>query len=485
MNLVQINERLKDLPLQTVQQYANGTNPEVPAYLALAEIQRREKQMQQQNVAQGAAQGQPSVKEQIEQKSGLMALQQARMQQQQQQMMQPKPTGPVPPGIPEAEAQPEVEMAGGGVARLPVRPSMYRFMNGGIIAFQGGEEVPEVITVPASTSDEQIRKIQEQNPKAVVKREEAPMPTMPKGADYQRSPLFNQAYAAAAEMPEKPTPESVKAGIAALTPDELSDTARKQRYEAAEKRIADLESQYQKTQPSGLDRLIEVFGQAGQYKGLSGLGPAYTQQQKSQRARDLAFQQKQNEARTAMDKAWAEEAGGIFEARTKDFTAQNDAYQRRLSSRVEALAGLAGADQRAMDEAINRLSQMELTKLRIAADKANASAPGAGERITARILALKAAGQHKEAQALLDTYTAVTAGAAGQSIRPDATNLNNIYKSLEAELQNEDPNSARGKALRAQMDQVLKQMMALSNLAPVGASGAQSGEVDKTNPLLN
>jgi hypothetical protein len=28
MNLVQINERLKDLPMQVIQQYANGMNPD-------------------------------------------------------------------------------------------------------------------------------------------------------------------------------------------------------------------------------------------------------------------------------------------------------------------------------------------------------------------------------------------------------------------------------------------------------------------------
>lgn len=75
MNLVQINERLKEMPLQAVQQYANGTNPEIPPYLALGELQRRETAHKKAALAQGAASGpQPSVKEQIEQKAGLMAL---------------------------------------------------------------------------------------------------------------------------------------------------------------------------------------------------------------------------------------------------------------------------------------------------------------------------------------------------------------------------------------------------------------------------
>ena len=46
MNLVAIQEKLKDFPNQTIMAYANGQNPEVPAYMALAELQRR-KRMQQ------------------------------------------------------------------------------------------------------------------------------------------------------------------------------------------------------------------------------------------------------------------------------------------------------------------------------------------------------------------------------------------------------------------------------------------------------
>jgi hypothetical protein len=40
MNLVQINERLKDMPEPLVRQYSNGMNPEmVPPYVALGELQ--------------------------------------------------------------------------------------------------------------------------------------------------------------------------------------------------------------------------------------------------------------------------------------------------------------------------------------------------------------------------------------------------------------------------------------------------------------
>ena len=139
MNLVQINERLKDLPMQVVQQYANGMNPEVPPYLALGELQRRELSQKQMATAQGAQQGpQPSVKEQVEQKAGLMALQQMQQQQMAQQQAQPRGPMPAPAGVPQPQQQPEVMMARGGLASIPVRSDMFEYAGGGIIAFQEG-----------------------------------------------------------------------------------------------------------------------------------------------------------------------------------------------------------------------------------------------------------------------------------------------------------------------------------------------------------
>jgi hypothetical protein len=91
---------------------------------------------------QGAAQGeQPSIKEQVEQKAGLMALQGQQQQQAQQQMaqqMQGRPM-PAPEGVPQPDQQPEempMGMASGGIARLPVQ---FSFEEGGIIGYAGPE----------------------------------------------------------------------------------------------------------------------------------------------------------------------------------------------------------------------------------------------------------------------------------------------------------------------------------------------------------
>ena len=41
LNLVQIQDKLKDMPTQAIMAYANGQNPMVPPYLALGELNRR------------------------------------------------------------------------------------------------------------------------------------------------------------------------------------------------------------------------------------------------------------------------------------------------------------------------------------------------------------------------------------------------------------------------------------------------------------
>jgi hypothetical protein len=129
MNLVQIQERLKDLPMQAVMSYANGQNPQVPPYLALGELNRR-KQMEQ----KAAQPPTGTVKDNIEQQVGLMQLQKLRQGQMSQQMGQQGMQAPtIPEGTPEPAAQPEEEMPSGVVADLPIREM--NFGSGGIIAF--------------------------------------------------------------------------------------------------------------------------------------------------------------------------------------------------------------------------------------------------------------------------------------------------------------------------------------------------------------
>lgn len=113
LNLIQVQDRLKDMPMQAVMQYANGSNPMIPPFLALGELNRRKK-MQENAAAEQAKEmaGAPTVKDQIEQATGLMALQGARQRQaaQQQAGMQSQMDMPAPNTMTSEPAQ----MASGG-----------------------------------------------------------------------------------------------------------------------------------------------------------------------------------------------------------------------------------------------------------------------------------------------------------------------------------------------------------------------------------
>ena len=130
MNLVKAQEYAQSLPLAELKKYADGLNPGmIPPWLATGEMQAKEKRAEMLNNLQGAATGeQPSVKEQIEEKVGLMALRQAQMA----QNTPPAPTGgPVPEGTPEPDQQPQAEA---GIDQLQ---SNIEMAGGGIVAFAG------------------------------------------------------------------------------------------------------------------------------------------------------------------------------------------------------------------------------------------------------------------------------------------------------------------------------------------------------------
>lgn len=139
LNLVQIQDKLKDMPTQAIMAYANGQNPMVPPYLALGELNRR-KQMEQSAMAeQTKTQGElPTIKETTEQQLGLMNLQKQKAMQAQQNMGRSMAAAPSP--VPAGIGEEPVQMAGGGLARLP--SNIRQFANGGIVAFADNENQP-------------------------------------------------------------------------------------------------------------------------------------------------------------------------------------------------------------------------------------------------------------------------------------------------------------------------------------------------------
>jgi len=170
MNLIQIQEHLKDLPTQAIMGYANGQNPEVPPYMALGEMNRRkameqraaqapdssvkdklESELSQQVALPGIGQGMnmrinpagmpqamPAAQPQMAPKMPGMAIQPAARPTPPQQMSQP---GSIPAGAP--------GMAAGGLAELPVRKDIFNYAPGGIVAF--ADESNEQLVLPPGT----------------------------------------------------------------------------------------------------------------------------------------------------------------------------------------------------------------------------------------------------------------------------------------------------------------------------------------------
>lgn len=481
MNLVQINERLKDLPMQVLQQYANGMNPEVPPYLALGELQRREMSQKQAATAQGAAQGpQPSVKEQVEQKAGLMAAQALQQQQAMQQMQQRPMPGPIPEGTPQPQMQPQPEMmARGGLAGIPVRRDMFEYAGGGIIAFQSGGDVaekyeretaemgegkrmqfsPDVqayakqLRAAANAEQEgfaerERQRMLSQSREVAPEREAAmagpnvteqtmrrvgPM-TAPKFADPRMAmaqpeepaglPAALQKAApdaaprpspmAGAPMPGAPRPAPAQAGAPAapqtglpaalagapaaaqsvnpyearlnqvalkepvaptaqdainrireLSPEAMQEEFMKKRMQEQRDRAASERAAFEKSRPSGLDDLIRVLGQAGQYKGFSGIGPAYTANQQQRRAEELAMEKRQNELLNAVDAGEYERSKALFTARTGAFDTAQQLFGKEKDNVVKATASLYETTQSRINNEMKMLSDKEIQQLKM------------------------------------------------------------------------------------------------------------------------
>jgi hypothetical protein len=136
MNLIQVQEHLKDLPMRVIMEYANGKSTQVPPYLALGELNRR-KQMEQS--AKTAQPPQGTVKDKIEQEvTGGQPPNpmQSAMQGQPAPMAMPQQQPQMPEG-----AEPMPQMAGGGLTALPVG-DMFKFAaGGGVVAFADGDVV--------------------------------------------------------------------------------------------------------------------------------------------------------------------------------------------------------------------------------------------------------------------------------------------------------------------------------------------------------
>jgi len=503
MNLVQLNERLKDLPLQVIQQYANGMNPEVPPYLALGELQRRELSAKQMANQGGTSSPQPSIKEQVEQKAGLMELQKMQQMQMAQQQMQPRGPMPAPAEVPQPESQPEIAMARGGLANVPVRRSMFEYAGGGIVAFAAGgpsisdrlsdpavrqmleklrkagvpeDRIAQVIAQQIGTpeSDEEYRKNEAARvddglpsrssaipvesidpavinlikqskvsetypdfkgsvadkvrppvsdvypePRGSAADKAVPMPPPPPTNRSLQPPAklppapINRGLPAAAgavnpyigklealinKEPVKPTEQGALESVKKLTPEAMGEEAMKKRFADQRTRAEQERDLYEKSKPSGLDDLIRVFGQAGQYKGLSGLAPAYTAMQRQKRVEDMAMQERQNKLLTEVEGREYESAKNIFGENAKAFDRAQELFGQQATARVKGMADLAQVTQSQINSELDRLSDQEMKRLDRLSRAEDRNVQGAANRLKERYVVLKAQARQLKAQ---------------------------------------------------------------------------------------
>ena len=380
MNLVQINEHLKDVPIQKLMEYANGKDPMVPAYMATGEMQRRESMQQRVAASQQAAQGQqPTVKDQIQQKAGLMALQAQQQQQAQQQMMQQAQAQPmpVPPQTPQPSMQEEEqpEYAMGGIAQLPVD---YDFASGGIIAFAGenGSEVPVV----EETEEEKMRRIQQLLTQGIpsTQGKQPPAEATPRaGLSSLVTPEKRPMRPGEAEIPDLYDPTAADIAKQRMKPRSVQEIAAIQAEadklagvtgkfgEEQMKRYGEEDAQYKEmVKDRAFNNLLSVLSGMGR-GGLGGAAPAYLQAQAAQQAADIAQKRRMTEKYGDVEAKQREEAltksKGITAPYEAGYTQAGDIASRQATQQVASQTEFA-------KEAINNKNQLERQELQFKKD---------------------------------------------------------------------------------------------------------------------
>jgi hypothetical protein len=186
MNLMEVQDDLNKLPpiprsIEYLTAAAQGGNPEVPPFMALARISEINKQMQSAQQVQPPAEPlNQSLPKQAMQSMGIGALQQGQQQQGMQQMAQQAGAAQraVPPGIPQPMrqqqpmpqqqmaprpipqqgAQPVRMAADGGLMSISVDPSMFEYGSGGVVAFNGEDDEQVVEEEDAEEGDAEVGK---------------------------------------------------------------------------------------------------------------------------------------------------------------------------------------------------------------------------------------------------------------------------------------------------------------------------------------
>lgn len=497
MNLIQIQDKLKSLPndprvMQMLTAYANGQNPQVPPYLALGELNRRKSDMERMQMEKA---GQPpggTVKDQIEQQTGVMALKQGQQQQAMQRMAQQGAMagGPVPQGIPQPAPQ---GMAAGGLASL--RPG---YRSGGIIAFQSAGSVDEAVEEEEAKGEE----------------ERAELPTDPKqlmAALMQEVSARRNVKAPTAETPLEARKRMIEQdperyGILS-TP--VGAEAMKRLDEVQGSRRAELAKQKEELAASK-PGILQLLGQAamnsrgqqgrsalasilGGYSELSsGADAKQLQQEQALRMKELDLQQARAEAMNKVDDLRRAQAEGDINGEQKAkmdlarIAKDHNVSINTLLGKQLTTAGTLVESQRKGEDAVKNIQSRE----RIAEERRKQderlermrlNRPGEKERILQRLQQMRKDGNEEGVKQLLQDLRDMQGGAAGvgQS-KSDRVAITELLRSKRLDLKEagSPEEEAEIRAEIADLNQQLKNLVPKSGASESGPKPITGAEFD-------
>jgi len=179
-NLNEATSLVNSIPLvkesiPVLMKLANGSNPNIPSYMALGRLQQIKAMVehsQQPQMPQG------TVKQNLERSVANMGMMNGRQQQMQQNMMQQGITapGPAPEGVPQPAPMPqpeqmpqmpqEVMAAHGGILHAQTDPDMFNFAPGGIVAFAKEGEVKDKDKLKERQPDESFEQFRQRQIRA-------------------------------------------------------------------------------------------------------------------------------------------------------------------------------------------------------------------------------------------------------------------------------------------------------------------------------
>ena len=469
MNLIQIQERLKDVPTQAVMQYANGMNPDIPPYMALSEMDRR-KRIQQQAQAQ-APQG--TVKDQLEQQvAGIGGLVPpgAQMPGQQQGAPQGMPPAmaqrPMPPGMPPQGAP--VQAAGGGLMSLLGK----RYASGGMVAFSDGEQVVEEggggSTEPefdASSGDLlKLKRMMAEKMKEQVTKPLSPLE--------RRKKMIEEDPEAYGVLAAKPGAEYLS-GIQAMLQQREAE-AEKQRGEnsrlkelgtyAAISKAAEATRGMRGGRGSQIAAMLGSFGQQ-----LGGIEKESVGREQALREDLLKRQELQNAAKFEVEKLQIARAQGDVAGEQKHAEnlskLENELRTSQNNMLKSALTGEYGMETKARVAGIAAKSREKIAQDRIEADKSLArmriGAPGEKERLLARVQKLRQDGKPDEADQLMKDIRDMQGGSAdvGRS-KSDRLIITEQLRSKRLDLKDAESPEEEA-AIRAEIADLNKQLAAI------------------------